>query len=328
MSQQDKNFPRRQFLIAGAAALASPVALNFAVAQEKFPSKPIDLLVHAGAGGGTDLVTHSIIAGARSELGWDMALVRKTGAGGVVAHQYAKKQPLDGYTGILLSSGQIAVLAQGKSPISIDDIVGIARGTLEPNYLMVAADGPYKTAKDLIKAGQSKKLNVGIVTIGSGDHITLFLLSKAASIDTVQAVPIASGAEIAVNLIGGNIDAGIVGFNEAEAQIRSGRLRVLLNFGETRSSVLPDVPTAREDLGYDLVRASLRGVVVLKGTPSDRVEILRNGIHKAMMSEHYQNYLKTSGNPPDSVLVGAPYEAAIRREYDDAKSALAGLGLL
>ncbi len=319
--------PRRKFLLAGAALLAAPATLRFAGAQEAFPSKTIELLVHAGAGGGTDLTAQALINSTRSELGWTMALVRKTGAGGAVAHQYAKGQPLDGQTIIVLTSAQIATIARGKSPVKIDDIVGIARGTLDPNYLMVSATGPYKTAKDLLEAGKSKALNVGLVSIGGGDHITAFLLSKAAGMQPMQAVPIASGAEVGVNIVGGNLDSGIIGVSEADAQIRSGAIRPVLNFSENRSADLPDVPTARE-LGFDIVRPNLRGAVVLKGTPDDRVETLRAGFKKAMASEHYQNYLKTSAIPLDSVAIGAVYEASIRREYDDAKLALTELGLL
>jgi putative tricarboxylic transport membrane protein len=318
---------RREFISAAAATFIVPMGSRIAFGQEKFPNGTIDLLVHAGAGGGTDLTALAMIAGGRSELGWPMALVRKTGAGGAVAHQYAKSQPLNGQTVIILTSAQIATIARGKSPIKIDDIVGIARGTQDPNYLVVAANGPYKTAQDLTEAGKDKPMNVGLVSVGGGDHITAFLLSRAAKMKPMQAVPIASGAEVGVNVVGGNLASGIVGISEVDALIKAGKLRPLINFSENRSPELPDVPTARE-LGYDIVRPNLRGAVVLKGTPPETVQQLQAGFKKILASESYQNYLKSSGIPLDSVAIGDVYDASIRREYEDAKLALTELGLM
>jgi putative tricarboxylic transport membrane protein len=321
-------FNRRQFLATGAAAAALiPFGAGHLSAQEPFPNNTIELLVHAGAGGGTDLTAHGLIAGSRSELGWRMALVRKTGAGGAVSHDYAKRRPADGHTVIVLTSSQISIIARGKSPLGLDDLAGVARGTVDPIYLMVGANSPFKTGKDVLEAGKSKPLSVGLVSIGGGDHITTFLLAKKAGMQSMQAVPIASGGEVAINLVSGNVATGMVGISEAEAQIRAGVVRPVINFGENRSPELPDVPTARE-LGIDLVRPTLRGFAVLKTTPADRLTMLREGFLKAMATESYQNYLKASGVPLDSVASGLVFEESIRREHDEAKVALTELGLL
>jgi putative tricarboxylic transport membrane protein len=317
---------RRHFLAVGAAAATLPLVNGSAIGQS-FPSDTIELLVHAGAGGGTDLTAHALIAGSRSELGWRMALVRKTGAGGAVSHDYAKRRPADGHTVIVLTSSQISIIARGKSPLTIDDVVGVARGTVDPIYMMVGSNSPYKSGQDVINAGKAKPLSVGLVSIGGGDHITTFLMARKAGMQMMQAVPIASGGEVAINLVGGNIDTGMVGISEAEAQIRSGVVRPLINFSEKRSPELPDVPTARE-LGIDLVRPTLRGFVVLKATPADRLKVLRDGFMKSMATESYQTYLKTSGVPLDSVATGDVFEQSIRREHDEARQALTELGLL
>jgi tripartite-type tricarboxylate transporter receptor subunit TctC len=325
--KQGIHVSRRQLLLAGAAVAATPLISGQGFAQQGFPSETIELLVHAGAGGGTDLTAHALIAGGRSEMGWQMALVRKTGAGGAVSHEYARGRPADGHTVIVLTSSQISIIARGKSPLKVDDLAGVGRGTVDPIYLMVGTNSPYKTGKDLIEAGKNKTLSVGLVSIGGGDHITTFLLAKQAGMKPMQAVPISSGGEVAINIVGGNLDSGMIGISEAEAQIRSGVVRPLINFGENRSPELPDVPTARE-LGLDLVRPTLRGFAVLKATPADRLQTLRAGFAKAMASKSYQDYLKSSGVPLDSVASGEVFEQSIRREYDEAKLALTELGLM
>ncbi|GGE43356.1 hypothetical protein GCM10007276_20780 [Agaricicola taiwanensis] len=313
--------------MAGAAVAATPLMPGSAFAQAGFPSETIELLVHAGAGGGTDLTAHALINGGRSELGWQMALVRKTGAGGAVSHDYALSRPADGHTVIVLTSSQISIIARGKSPLKIDDIAGVGRGTVDPIYLMVGAKSPYKTAQEFLEAGKKKSMSVGLVSIGGGDHITTFLLAKMADMQPMQAVPISSGGEVAINLVGGNLDSGMIGISEADAQIRSNVVRPLINFSENRSPELPDVPTARE-LGIDLVRPTLRGFAVLKKTPPDRLQILRDGFAKAMAAQSYQEYLKSSGIPLDSAASGEVFEQSIRREHDEAKLALTELGLM
>ncbi|MCG6122581.1 MAG: tripartite tricarboxylate transporter substrate binding protein [Microvirga sp.] len=320
-------FSRRQVLAGGLGAMALTMTSSGLLAQQAFPSNTIELLVHAGAGGGTDLTAHALIAGGRSELGWQMALVRKTGAGGAVSHEYARSRPADGHTVIVLTSSQLSVIARGKSPLTIDDLAGVGRGTVDPIYLMVSANGPYKTAQDFIEAGKSKSMSVGLVSIGGGDHITTFLLARAAGMSPMQAVPIASGGEVTINIVGGNLDSGMVGVSEAEAQIRSGAVRPLINFGEARTPELPDVPTARE-LGIDLVRPTLRGFAVLKSTPEPVLATLRDGFMTAMKSEPFQSYLTNSGQPLDSVASGEEFERSMRREHDEAKIALTELGLM
>ena len=297
------------------------------MAQDAFPSDTIELLVHAGAGGGTDLTAHALIAGGRSELGWQMALVRKTGAGGAVSHEYARSRPDDGHTVLVLTSSQISTIARGASPLAIGDLAGVGRGTVDPIYLMVGDQSPYKSGQELLEAGKNKALTVGLVSIGGGDHITTFLLSRMAGMQTMQAIPIASGGEVTINLVGGNLDAGMVGISESSAQIRSGVVRPLINFSEERSEDLPDVPTARE-LGIDLVRPTLRGFAVLKSTPQDRLDALRTGFMTAMGAESYQTYLKSSGVPLSSVADGPTFEEAMQREHDEAKTALTELGLM
>lgn len=324
------SFSRRQVLaggLAGLGASALTMTPSGLFAQPAFPSNTIELLVHAGAGGGTDLTAHAVIAGGRAELGWQMALVRKTGAGGAVSHEYARSRPADGHTVMVLTSSQISIIARGRSPLTIDDIAGVGRGTVDPIYLMVSSNSPYKTAQDLIEAGKAKSLSVGLVSIGGGDHITTFLLARAAGMMPMQAVPIASGGEVAINIVSGNLDSGMIGVSEAETQIRAGAVRPLLNFGETRTPELPDVPTARE-LGMDLVRPTLRGFAVLKATPAPVLATLREGFMTAMKSEPFQSYLKNTGQPLDSVASGEVFEASIRREYDEAKTALTELGLM
>jgi putative tricarboxylic transport membrane protein len=318
---------RRSLLAAVAVAAIGQFAPTATIAQGKFPSETIELMVHAGAGGGTDLTTNAIIAGLRSEMGWNAALTRKTGAGGAVSHQYVLSRPCDGHTVITVTSSQISTIAQGKSPLKIENIVGIGRGTVDPIFLMVSGKGPYKTAKDFLAVAKTKPVSIGLVSIGGGDHITVFLTAQKAGLKQPQAIPIASGGEAAVSVVGGNIDGGMIGVSEAGGLLQSGEIKPIIAFTESRLKDMPDVPTAKE-LGIDLVRPTLRGFAVRDCTPPERIAILRDGFMKAMQSESYQNYLKNAGIPLDSVASGEVFQESIKREHDEAVTALKGLGLM
>jgi tripartite-type tricarboxylate transporter receptor subunit TctC len=314
-------------LAASALAALVQFAPGTVLAQEEFPSETIELMVHAGAGGGTDLTANAIIAGLRSEMGWDAALTRKTGAGGAVSHEYTLSRPCDGHTVITLTSSQISTIAQGKSPLKIENLVGIGRGTVDPIFLMVSGKGPYKTAQDFLDAAKTKPVSIGLVSIGGGDHITVFLMAEKAGLQQPQAIPIASGGEAAVSVVGGNIDGGMIGVSEAGALLETGEIKPIIAFTENRLEDMPDVPTAKE-LGIDVVRPTLRGFAVRECTPPERVEKLREGFMKAMQSESYQTYLKNSGIPLDSVASGEVFQESIQREHDEAVTALKGLGLM
>jgi putative tricarboxylic transport membrane protein len=318
---------RRALLLAAAVAATAQLAPGAAVAQDDFPSEPIEIMVHAGAGGGTDLTAHAIIEAIREERGWDAALVRSVGAGGAVSHEYVLSRPCDGHTVIILTSSQIATIARGRSPLKIDGLVGIGRATVDPSFLMASIDGPYETAKDFLAAAKQEPVSIGLVTIGGGDHITVFLLAARAGLQPPQVVPISSGGEAAINVVGGNIDAGMIGQSEAEGLIEAGKIKPLIAFTEKRTEDFPDVLTARE-LGVDLVRPTLRGFAVLSCTPPERVEILEEGFLQAMNSPSFQEYLTNAGIPLDSVAPGDVFDQTIRREHDEAVEALTGLGLM
>ncbi|MGI9437446.1 MAG: hypothetical protein ACR2Q4_21905, partial [Geminicoccaceae bacterium] len=101
--------------------------LPFAAVAEDFPSKPIEVVIHSKYGGGTDVTTRMMMIRTRRGLEVDMAVVSKRGGSGAKAHQYAMTKPRDGYTVLALTQSHLYTIARGKSPLTIDDVVGVAR---------------------------------------------------------------------------------------------------------------------------------------------------------------------------------------------------------
>lgn len=316
---------RRGLLLATAGGLIA--VSGAAVAQEKFPSKPIEVVIHSKYGGGTDVTARMMMIRTRRGLGVDMSVVSKRGGSGAKAHQYAMTKPKDGYTVLALTQSHLYTIARGKSPLKIDDIVGIARAMDDPTFVTVAADSPYKTLADLVKASKSKPLNWGVAQIGGTEHIGLAQLAKAAGMK-FKVVPFGSGAQMVQALMSGAIDATLPNVSEAGSQVKDGTFRALAVMAEKRLGDYPDVPSTYES-GLKVKTSTTRGYWVLKGTPPDRIEALSKAMVKAMKHEVFVNYLKSSGlTPEDSIAGHEVWDKQIKEEYAKAYQALKDLDLL
>lgn len=309
-------------LMLGTFAFAS-----LGLAQEKFPDKPIEVVIHSKYGGGTDVTARMMMIRTRRVLDTDMSVTSQRGGSGAKAHQYALGKPRDGYTVLALTQTHLYTIARGKSPISIDDIVGVARAMDDPTFITVSADGPYKTLADLVTASKKKPLNWGVAQIGGTEHIGLAQFAKAAGIK-FKAVPFGSGAQMVQALMSGAIDATLPNVSEAGPQVSEGTFRALAVLSEKRLKDYPDVPTAMES-GYQVKTSTTRGYWVLKGTPEDRIKILSDAMVKAMHHDVFVNYLKSAGlSVDDSVAAHEVWDKQIKEEYASAVEALGELGLL
>ena len=310
----------------GAAAIAF-VASGLS-AQEKFPSKPIEIVTHSGVGGGTDITARMRMVEAPAKLETELVVANRTGGSGAAALTYASNQPKDGHTVLLMTQTHLLTLLRNKNTgVTYEDLVPLARATDDPQVLMVGKDSPYKTAQELIEAAKTKSLKFGATGIGSGDHITTYTFAKAAGIKQPTIVPFRSGGDITTNLVGGNLDGSLQNYTEAESQIKAGDVRPLLVLAKDRLSIAPDVPTAG-DIGLNVNLSTVRGFVVLKGTPEDRVAKLEKGIVEAMEGKFYQDYLKNSGAATASVTGAEEWGKQLDEAYAQSKVALEDLGLL
>lgn len=319
---------RRGILLAAAGALAAVSGLAFAQSDsDKFPSKPIEVVIHSKYGGGTDTTARMMMIRTRRELGVDMSVVSKRGGSGAKAHQYAMSKPRDGYTVLALTQSHLYTIARGKSPLTIDDVVGVARAMDDPTFITVAANSPYKSLKDLVAASKKKPLNWGVAQIGGTEHIGLAQLAKAAGMK-FKVVPFGSGAQMVQALMSGAIDATLPNVSEGGPQVDDGTFRALAVMAEKRLKDYPNVPTTYEN-GYEVKTSTTRGYWVLKGTPEDRIQALSDAMVKAMKHDVFANYLKTSGlTPEDSVAGWQVWDKQIKEEYAKAYEALKELDLL
>jgi putative tricarboxylic transport membrane protein len=314
------------------AALAAAVILSqhpAAGQEETFPSKPITIVTHAGPGGGTDITTRMMTVMGRTELGQELVVLSKTGGSGVAALQYAMSQPRDGYTVLTITPSHIFQILQEKVPLKIDDLVGLARATLDPQIIAVRADSPLADLQGLLEASKAKqgRLKWGTTFVGGADHIAIHNFAKAAGGIPYVVVPFRGGGDIVTNLVGGNLDVALLNYAEGESQFKSNMIRAVAVLHDKRIDTLKDTPTAQEQ-GIHSVAATVRGFAVLKGVPEDRVKVLEAGMLKAMKHPVYQAYLSQGGMPATSVAGAEEWNRMIRQIHDESQTALTELGIL
>ncbi len=309
-------------LVAGIAGLA----ITPCTAQDLFPTQPIAVVTHASPGGGTDSTARAMMLGTRPALDVNMAVVPKTGGGGIVAMNCVNNRPRDGYTVLAITPTHLFAIARGQGPLTIDDLVGVARATDDPLVVMVRQDSDVTSLNDLIELGRTRSIKWGTTQIGGVDHVAGAILAQVAETQ-LSVVPFSGGGEIVTNLMGGNIDAAGLNLTEALDQIQRGDFRALAVMADERLAIIPDVPTTVE-LGYDIVYSTVRGYLVLKGTPEDRIQALESGMLEGMRQEAYQSYLRGSGLDPSGVAGREVWDAQIRRLYADARQAMIDLGII
>ena len=318
---------RRSVLTAVLLAVSAPAASpQSAERGGGFPSKPIEMVIHTSAGGGTDTTARMAAAGMQEALKEPVVVLQKTGGGGLVSINYVRTRPRDGYTVLAITPTHLFALARGLSPITIDDIVGVARSADDPIVVVVHASSSLKTIEQLVARGKQSPIKWGTTQIGGIDHIAAAVFAKRAGTQ-IAVVPFNGGGEIVTNLMGKNIEAAGLNLTEGLALLQRGYFRARAGMSAPRLKSLPDVPTTVEK-GIRAEFSTVRGYVALKGTPPDRLRTLEQAMLKGMEQPAYQKFLERSGLSADSVAGSSEWNAQIREIYTVAHDAMQELGMI
>jgi putative tricarboxylic transport membrane protein len=313
-----------------AALAAAAIGIVAAAAHANdYPSKTIEVITHAGAGGGTDVNTRMMMVGTSKELGTDMVVVNKKGGpSGALAMQYFQDRPADGYTVMTFTNGHALTMALGKSDLKVEDMQPLARGTNDPQVLMVGCKAsPYKTSDEFVEGIRKDKLKFGTTNIGGLDHITAYVFAKKADAIQPDIVPFKGGGELATQLVAGSIDVGVLNLSEASAQIEAGDICPVVVLGDERMKPIPDVKTAQE-MGIDVEFATVRGFVTQAGVDDAKAKKLEDAMLKGMHEETYLSYLESSGLDESSVLGAEAWGKQIKKMMEDLVPAAKEMGLV
>ena len=316
---------RRQTLGMG-FGFASALATGQAQAQT-FPSRPINLIVMANAGGSTDVGARIVASIAEKIAGQPIVIVNKVGAGGQVGWTELARSKPDGYTiGFVVLPGMNTVVLDParKATFTEDSFIPVANQVLDPGVLWVKADSPYKTFKDLIDAARKAPYTVRAATTGilSDDHLNILMTEEANPGAFFRLVHLDGNAVQLKETLAGNVDVAFDNVGGAIKPVKAGQARALMVTDTVRSKILPDVPTSVE-LGFPtIVSNSTRGITAPKGTPPEVVAKLAEILSKAMADPEHNRRLEEQGLTV-RVMVGDEYKTAYRDIHERARKYVA-----
>ena len=261
-------------------------AITIAHAQD-FPKRTnLDMTVLFGAGSSADVTARLLAQGMTKELGANVIVVNRPGAGGAIGYKYVAGRNADGYAFVWNSNSVSTAYHSGQMAIDYKAFDPVARVLIETPLIAVRGNAKWKTFKELIAdmKAQPGKITVGNSGIGSHTHITSVALFKAAGAE-VNDIPYAAG-QVVPALLGGHVDVLVLLPGAIAGQLKAGTVRILAAVSAQRDALLPEVPTAQE-LGHKVALDAWRGIAVPKGTPKAVIMMLENAIRQTVQSAEF-----------------------------------------
>ena len=292
-------------LVAAAAALALAIGLLFALSStaqaQAWPQKSVRFIVPFPPGGATDISARMLGQKLTEIWGQTVVIENRGGAGGGVGAAEAARAAPDGYT-FFFPSGSVMTANQHIYAKMIynpeKDFVPVTNVVSGPQALVVPANSPYKSVKELIDAAKAQpgKLTFGHAGIGSQTHLAAENFVNAAGIDAVQ-VPYKGEGPALVGLVGGDTAFAVTNVAAAIGHIGSGRLRALGVTSKTEFAQLPGVPSIARTLpGFE--NTGWFGIVAPTGTSKEIIRKVYQDTKKALESTEMKARLYVQGLAP------------------------------
>jgi putative tricarboxylic transport membrane protein len=293
------------------------------------PDKPIEFVVQAAAGGGSDIFARSMAKVLADEkiVTVPINVVNKPGGSGAVAYSYLNQKKGDPHVIATATGSYITTPIQGHSPVSYKNFTNVAVLCVEDYVGVVRADSPHKTLKELIAAAKQKPNSIRIGGSGpaSSDAIIKHRLEKAAGVK-LNFIVFQSGGEVNAALLGGSVDFASPNPSEATQLIKANRLRPLAMFSPERLDKWKDVPTAKEQ-GIDVTLDQFRGVIAAGGISKEQAAFWQNAMEKMFQSPGFKKYMEDNGLRP-LLKVGSEADKYLAEQTDFYREVLTELGLI
>jgi putative tricarboxylic transport membrane protein len=272
------------------------------------PTKPVEVVVHTGPGGGSDIFARAIteMIGKEKIVSQRLQVVNKSGGGSAVAMAYLAEKKGDTHTIAFFTGVWVTnPLTRKEASVMVKDLTPIARLVLEPAVVAVKADSPFKSMKDFVEEAKKNpgqlKQSGGSVT--GRDNLTRLVIEKATGAKWVF-VSFPGGGERIANLLGGHVQMMVMEPQEAGEHIKAGNLRVIAALTEKRLPSFANVPTIKEQ-GIDVpIIPQARGVLAPPAVGSDVVKYWEGVFGRFVKTPAWKKYL-TENQLEDGYLTGS-----------------------
>ncbi len=285
------------------AALACAVVAGGAVAQDKFPSRPISMIVPFPPGGVADTTGRPTAAAMEKVLKQPVTITNRPGAGGAVGNAAIANARPDGYTiGMVLSSISVIPAADElfnrKPAYSLDQFAPIALISADPTLLVVHPSLPVKSLKELIALGRARQGQLSFSSSGiyGALHMPMEMFLHATKLK-MRHVPTTGGGPAITAVLGGHVELTAGGPAALSSHVKAGKLRPVVSWGAERHPSYPDIPTFKE-LGYkDIEYFIWAGLIAPKGTPDGVLKALRDAAAKAAADPDFKKAMANVNSP-------------------------------
>lgn len=284
--------------IAAYILAATALAGSSAIAQDAYPSRPIEFIAHTNPGDSIDLFLRNLgeILTSEGLVDQPIQVVNRVGGSSAVANAYVAARA--GETHLLISSqpSQITTPLRQSLGFSWRDLTPVANLMYDENTIAVLADSPLQTIDDWVEAASAEPFAIthGTPVFGAADYIVSNLIQNETGIE-LNLLAHEGAAENINSLLNGSVDS--IGANPSElVELQSsGRVRILAVASPQRSPVLPDVPTLKES-GIDVEFFSFRGIMLPGGVPDDVVDYWTGVISQAVETEAWTNFVEQNNS--------------------------------
>jgi len=281
--------------------LAVGLTLSALAHAQPWPQKPVRVLIPFPPGGATDIIGRIISQKLSETWGQPIVIDNRGGAAGNIAGAEVAKSPPDGYT-LFFTSGSVVTanehIYKNMTFVPERDFVGITNCATGPQVLVVPTNSRFKTAQELIAEAKANpgKLNYGHAGIGSQTHLAAENFLYSAGID-VRNVPYKGEGPAITDIVGGQLDFGVVNLAASISFITGGKLRALGVTSKTRMPQVPDAPTLADAVpGFE--NAGWFGFVAPKGTPKEIVDKVYRDTAKVLQTSELKARLYAQGMSP------------------------------
>jgi tripartite-type tricarboxylate transporter receptor subunit TctC len=293
-------------LCAALAVLAASALAPVAQAGT-YPDHPIKIVVPFAPGGGTDVIARTLADAMGKELGQNVFIENKPGAGTIVGTEAVAASSPDGYT-LVMATFAHAVNPSLKKSLPYDtfkDFAPVALIATSFNIAVVTPKLPVKSIAELVAYAKANpgKLSYGSYGVGTSAHLAGELFKSLAHVDLVH-VPYKGSAPAITDLLGGQIEVMFTTVASVAPYIQSGQLRALAVTSAERSKAFPDLPTVAEAGVPGYVAESWYGLFTRAGTPADVIDKLNKAAQTAIKSDAFVKLQQNEG----LTLVAAPPE--------------------
>lgn len=291
---------RRTLLVTGTMLAASTVLSTLPASAQDYPSRPIQMIVPWGAGGGTDAVGRIIGSLLQQELGQSVNVVNRTGGSGVVGHSAIATAAPDGYTIGVVTIEIDMMHWQGLTELTYADFDFLAMVNADPAGIMVSSDSEYETFEAFMAAVKEQPKGT-FKASGTGQggiwHLGIagLMVDQGLPSDQITWVPSEGAAPGITDMIAGGVDLVPSSLAEGRSMIDADRVRPLVSMSAERQELFPDVPTLQESIGSAYTHGVWRTIAAPKGLPEDVKAKLAAALEAAYNNEEYKTFMEGRG---------------------------------